>query len=218
MAEVQLALTVFLTNCTLYIHKTMSAKAAATRLNILQKAFGLVYQNGYRTTSVDDIIATTQVTKGAFFYHFKNKDEMGLAMINEVMYPGMLAALAEPLINATDPVADLYAMMHALLMENPFFIIKYGCPAINLIEEMAGQNELFNKALTQLSNQWQQAIITCVDNGRAAGKIKPEVNSLQVAYFIMSGYGGIRNLGKIYGKECYTTYLAELKNYLAALS
>ena len=55
----------------------MSVKAAATRLNILQKAFGLVYQNGYRTTSVDDIIATTQVTKGAFFYHFKHKDGNG---------------------------------------------------------------------------------------------------------------------------------------------
>jgi AcrR family transcriptional regulator len=195
----------------------MSAKAAATRLNILQKAFGLVYQNGYRTTSVDDIIATTQVTKGAFFYHFKNKDEMGLAMINEVMTPGMYKALAEPLISAEDPVADLYAMMHALLMENPFFITKYGCPAVNLTEEMAGHNALFNKALTQLSKQWQQAIIACVEKGKTTGKINAKVNSLQVAYFIMAGYGGIRNLGKIYGKDCYTPYLSELKKYLKCL-
>jgi TetR/AcrR family transcriptional repressor of nem operon len=60
-------------------------KAATTRLTILQKAFELIYVKGYQTTSIDDIIATTQVTKGAFYYHFKNKDEMGLAIINEIL-------------------------------------------------------------------------------------------------------------------------------------
>jgi AcrR family transcriptional regulator len=196
----------------------MSAKAAATRLNILQKAFALVYQNGYRTTSVDDIIATTQVTKGAFFYHFKNKDEMGLAMINEVMHPGMYHSLVDPLVNSNDPVTELYAMMHALLMENPFFIVKYGCPAINLIEEMGGYNEAFAKTLSLLTNQWKEAIITCVENGKTAGNIKKDTDAQQVALFILSGYAGIRNLGKLYGKDCYTPYLAELKNYLQKLA
>ena len=74
----------------------MISKAATTRLNILQKAFTLVYKNGYRATSIDEIIATTQVTKGAFFYHFKNKDEMGLAMIYEVLYSSMQDALINP--------------------------------------------------------------------------------------------------------------------------
>jgi hypothetical protein len=41
-------------------------KSAATRLMILQKAFELIYAKGYQTTSIDDIIATTKVTKGAF--------------------------------------------------------------------------------------------------------------------------------------------------------
>ena len=59
-------------------------KAEATRLMILQKAFELIYVKGYQTTSIDDIIATTKVTKGAFYYHFKTKDEMGLAIINEI--------------------------------------------------------------------------------------------------------------------------------------
>jgi len=195
----------------------MSVKAAATRHTILQKAFELVYKNGYRTTSVDEIIATTQVTKGAFFYHFKNKDEMGLAMINEVMYPGMHAALIEPLAVTNDPITELYAMMQALLIENTFFIVKYGCPAINLIEEMGSYNETFGNALKKLTGQWQEAIVNCIDNGKKAGKIKSVTDGMQVAYFIMSGYGGIRNLGKLYGKECYIPYLSELKNYLENL-
>jgi TetR/AcrR family transcriptional repressor of nem operon len=195
----------------------MSSKAATTRLNILQKAFALVYQNGYRTTSVDDIIATTQVTKGAFFYHFKNKDDMGLSMINEVMYPGMHDALIGSLSKSGNPSAELYAMMRGLLLENTFFIVKYGCPAINLIEEMASYNPDFNSALKKLTIQWQDAIINCIENGKSTGKINAKTDGLQVALFIMSGYGGIRNLGKLYGKDCYIPYLAELKNYLQKL-
>lgn len=195
----------------------MSSKAAATRLNILQKAFNLVYQKGYRTTSVDEIIATTQVTKGAFFYHFKNKDEMGLAMINEVMYPGMINALTAPLSEAQNPVTEIYSMMQGLLLENTFFVVKYGCPAINLIEEMAGQDNDFAKALLNLSNKWKDAIINCIEKGKTNGKIKPETNAHNASLYIISSYGGIRNLGKIYGKECYNPFLQEFKNYLSTL-
>ncbi|WP_417368706.1 TetR/AcrR family transcriptional regulator [Flavobacterium beibuense] len=194
-----------------------SKKAAATRLNILQKAFELVYQNGYRTTSVDEIIATTQVTKGAFFYHFKNKDEMGLAMINEVMQPGMRKSLIEALPNNGNPVEEIYNMMESLLLKDPFFIIKYGCPAINMVEEMASYNEAFNKALSQLVIQWEEAITTTLEKGKTIGKINPDTNPKEVAQYIISGYGGIRNLGKIYGKPSYISYLSQFKNYLNTL-
>lgn len=194
------------------------SKAAATRLNILQKAFKLVYKNGYRTTSVDEIIATTQVTKGAFFYHFKNKDEMGIAMINEVMLPGLYNDMVLPLINSSEPITEIYASMHTLLLENPFFIVKYGCPAINLVEEMASYNETFKTALSKLTNQWQEAIAAALEKGKTMGNVRQDVNTAQAALFILSGYGGIRNLGKIYGKDIYTGHLSQLKNYLNSLS
>ena len=74
-------------------------KAEATRLNILQKAFELIYEKGYQTTSIDDILLKTQVTKGAFYYHFKNKDEMGIAIINELLKPTLTNSFIEPLQN-----------------------------------------------------------------------------------------------------------------------
>lgn len=194
------------------------SKAAATRLNILQKAFELIYRSGYQATSIDNIIATTQVTKGAFFHHFKNKDEMGLAMINEIMYPGMYEVLVKPLIKAKKPIDEIYEMMKNILLKEPFFQVKYGCPAVNLIEEMSPLNELFNKALTNLTVEWQEMIERSINQGKALGKIRKDVNAKQVAYFIIAGYNGIRNMGKLYGADCYNTYLQALKNYLKALS
>ncbi|MDN3709585.1 TetR family transcriptional regulator [Myroides ceti] len=55
-------------------------KAEATRLTILKKAYELIYINGYQTTSIDDILATTKVTKGALYYHFKIKTKWGLLL------------------------------------------------------------------------------------------------------------------------------------------
>lgn len=189
-------------------------KAAITRHNILSKAFDLVYKKGYQATSVDDILAQVAVTKGAFYYHFKNKDEMGLAMINEVMHPGMMQVLVHPLLAAKDPVEDLYNMMYHLLMKSPFFEVPYGCPAVNLIEEMSPISDSFKNALQTLMKEWQKAIQASVKNGKENGQINADVNEQQVAYFIMSGYSGIRNMGKMLGKPCYQTYLKELKNYL----
>jgi AcrR family transcriptional regulator len=193
------------------------SKAANTRLTILKKAFDLVYKQGFQATSIDDIIATTQVTKGAFFYHFKNKDEMGLAMINELMYPGMLKVMVEPLLAAKNPAEEVYLMMQNILLKQPMFDVKYGCPAVNLIEEMAPLNIQFNQVLCKLFNEWQKAISQVFKHGKMSGTIKSDIDETQVAYFIMAGYSGIRNMGKMLGPACYKAYLSELKIYLNQL-
>jgi TetR/AcrR family transcriptional regulator, transcriptional repressor for nem operon len=193
------------------------SKADDTRLTILKKAFDLIYARGYQVTSVDDIIAETKVTKGAFYYHFKTKDAMGLAVIREVMYPGMHKALITPLLSGHDPVFEIHDMMKTLLLHNTFFHVRYGCPAVNLIEEMAPVSKPFQKALLALIEEWQETIASVIDNGKASGTINRNVNGKQVAYFISAGYGGVRNMGKLYGEACYRTYLKELKNYLNSL-
>ena len=193
------------------------SKASATRLTILEQAASLVYRNGFQQTSIDDILATTQVTKGAFFYHFHSKNDMGLAMIREVLYPGMYEAMVKPLRNAEDPVEEIYVMMKHLLLRSPFFEAKYGCPAVNLIEELAPLNKPFQKALAELFGQWESAIVACVNKGRANGKIKKRIDAAQVASFVLAGYTGIRAIGKMRGPGCYTAYLKELKTYLETL-
>ncbi|ASZ13988.1 TetR/AcrR family transcriptional regulator [Chitinophaga pendula] len=194
------------------------SKADQTRLTILSKALELVYRNGYQSTSVDDIIANTKVTKGAFYYHFSSKDDMGLAMINDVMYPGMREVMIKPLIQSAAPITDLYKMMETLLKDEQHFDVAFGCPAINLIEEMSPLNAEFNKALSKLSLEWQKAIQASVEQGKVRGVVRAGVDSKQVAHFVIAGYGGIRNLGKVFGRACYTTYLKELKNYLQTLA
>lgn len=193
-------------------------KAAATRLTILQKAFELIYVKGYQTTSIDDILATTQVTKGAFYYHFKNKDEMGMAIINELMKPALTSSFIEPLQNQQNPLDAIYNLMHHLLMENDFLKVEYGCPAANFTQEMTPWNVDFSRALNEITQQWAAMMTNTIEKGKNNGSIRKEVNAKQAALFVMSGYWGVRNFGKLENnKQVYLTYLKELKNYLISL-
>lgn len=193
---------------------SVMSKATATKQLILNKSLELIYKNGYQSTSIDEIIATTNVTKGAFFYHFKSKEEMGLAIINEIFYPGVVEGLAHPLIHTNNVTDDIYKLLHGLLFDDSVFKVEYGCPVVNLVEEMSPISESFKKALNRLLVRVQQALELVLETGQIEGQIRKDVNCKRVATFILTGYSGTRNVGKIFGKTVYTSFLKEMRIYL----
>jgi TetR/AcrR family transcriptional repressor of nem operon len=60
-----------------------TGKSAATRTKLLDAACDVVRAKGYAGTTVDDICQAAGVTKGSFFYHFKSKDELGVAAADQ---------------------------------------------------------------------------------------------------------------------------------------
>lgn len=58
------------------------SKAAAlpdAKLKLLDAALSVIRTKGYAATTVEQLCVTAGVTKGAFFHHFKSKDELGVA-------------------------------------------------------------------------------------------------------------------------------------------
>lgn len=193
-------------------------KAAATRINILEKAFELIYVKGYKTTSIDDIIATTEVTKGAFYYHFKNKDEMGIAIINELMKPTLQKSFMDPLKTDAPPLEAIYNLIHHLLIEEKFLKVEYGCPVANFASEMSPWNADFNAALNEITTAWTKLMVASIEKGKKTGTVRKDVNAKQVTMFVMSGYWGVRNFGKLENSRApYNLYLKQLKDYLETL-
>jgi TetR/AcrR family transcriptional repressor of nem operon len=54
-------------------------RAVSTRTNLLNAAFAVVRAKGYAATTVDDLCVAAGVTKGAFFHHFKTKEDLAVA-------------------------------------------------------------------------------------------------------------------------------------------
>ena len=60
-------------------------RAIKTRDRILREAAQLFALKGFHDTKVDEIIKAAEVTSGAFFHHFKGKEDLGFAVIDHHM-------------------------------------------------------------------------------------------------------------------------------------
>ncbi len=56
----------------------MLYEARATKTKLLNSALKLVRTRGFGATSVDDLCRDSGVTKGAFFHHFKSKEDLAV--------------------------------------------------------------------------------------------------------------------------------------------
>lgn len=59
----------------------MPKDGTSTRTRILEAALELVIQQGFGSTSIDNVIEKVGITKGAFFYHFKTKQDLAMALV-----------------------------------------------------------------------------------------------------------------------------------------
>lgn len=59
----------------------MQQRSEETRTKIMEAAIKLFSNRGYNAASVDDICAEAGISKGAFYHHFKSKQELFLALL-----------------------------------------------------------------------------------------------------------------------------------------
>lgn len=79
------------------------------RAKLLDAAFRVIRQKGYSATTVDDLCREAGVTKGAFFHHFKSKDDLGATAANHwSAVTGVLFRNA-PYHEPTDPLDRVLA-------------------------------------------------------------------------------------------------------------
>lgn len=61
-------------------------EAENTRREILKAALEVFYQKGYSRTTFDEIAARINLTKGAVYWHFKNKPDLLVELIKEQFF------------------------------------------------------------------------------------------------------------------------------------
>ncbi len=58
------------------------SRGGRTRSRILDVALDAVLAKGFEATSIDEIVADAGITRSGFFYHFRDKSTLALAMID----------------------------------------------------------------------------------------------------------------------------------------
>lgn len=92
----------------------MGKKGDDTRKRILDTAQHLILSHGYSGTSVDLLIRQLGMTKGAFFHHFKSKNELARTLIQRYSDEGIdlfQGALTRARTYSDDPLQQLLILI-----------------------------------------------------------------------------------------------------------
>jgi AcrR family transcriptional regulator len=167
-----------------------------TRERLLQAGFQEVYRSGFQSASVDTILAATNVTKGALYHHFNSKEELGHAIVEEVVAKLPRDRWLLPLQRSKhkDPINALIGIVRAIPARPED--VKGGCPLVNLAQEMSQLDEQFRKRLETIFRAWQEGIATALRRGQSQGTVRRDLIALETAGFLIALVEGYQVLAK----------------------
>ena len=167
-----------------------------TRERLLQAGFREVHKSGFQSASIDTILAATNVTKGALYYHFESKEDLGHAIVEEVVAKLPRDRWLLPLQRSKDknPIDALISIVRAIPTRPKD--VKGGCPLVNLTQEMSQIDEQFRKRLETIFHAWQEGIATALRRGQAQGTVRRNLVPAETAGFLIALVEGYQVLAK----------------------
>ncbi len=165
-----------------------------TRERLLRAAFREVYRSGFQSAGINTILAATNVTKGALYYHFESKEALGYAIVEEIIAKTVRDKWLRPLQHSKNPIDALIDIVEAtsVLPRD----VRSGCPLLNLAQEMSPLDERFRKRLERIFNGWQEGIATALRRGQSQGTVRHDLVPEETASFLIATYEGYTLLAK----------------------
>jgi TetR/AcrR family transcriptional repressor of nem operon len=189
-----------------------------TRKEILDAAFVEVYRHGFQGVSIDDIVAKTSLSKGAFYHHFPTKLDLGYAIVDDVLTPMIVDRWIAPLEPYENPIDGIVRQMDLLIGHADPGTLRTGCPLNNLVQEMAPLDGGFRRRLQGALNFWIDGLELHLRRGQRAGFVKPDVDAREAAHFVVLMHEGVFGMLKgLDDPRAFRTLFAPVKSYLRSL-
>ena len=167
-----------------------------TRKRLLEAAFQQVYRYGFQSAGIDTILAATNVTKGALYYHFDSKEALGHAIVDEIVAKLVRDRWLLPLERSKDrnPIDVLIGIVRSIPTRPKD--VRGGCPLVNLAQEMSPLDEQFRKRLEKLFRAWREGVATLLRKGQSQGTVRRDLNADEAASFLVAMVEGYEVLAK----------------------
>ena len=190
-------------------------KRMATMHRMQVTGLELFYERGYYNTSVDDILKSLELSKGAFYYHFQSKEDFFISIIQNLIVQKVYSTLIETIEGHNNPLTVIENSLDNALQTAENNEMDYGFVVHNFLTEFNGRNETISRYLRDILKIWEVNLITLLQKGKTDGFVIRHVNSEAVASFIISSYMGIRTL-MVEGNPRILryNYISQLRSYL----
>jgi AcrR family transcriptional regulator len=177
-----------------------------TRKALMTSATKLFEQHGYAATSVQTIVDTAGLTKGAFYYHFGTKEEL-LANIHDEFIDYQLDRALQVLARDVTPGEQLRALVVEALFEP--MALYHSEITVFVQERRYLTGELFEKIKAK-RDEFESCFIRVIERGTTTGVFRPlgpprliafgliGINAWAHTWLDIEGAVPLRGIGELY--------------------
>jgi AcrR family transcriptional regulator len=144
--------------------------------------------HGYLGTSLQDVVAGRQVSKGALYFHFPSKEQLAAAIILEQrdLLPKLADELRDRYPRAIQLLIEVSRLTAGRLRRD--VMVRAGT-------RLACEREQIGGSTPPLFDTWTETIESLLDEAREQGDLLPEVDTRVVAEFIIVALTGLQHWG-----------------------
>jgi TetR/AcrR family transcriptional regulator, transcriptional repressor for nem operon len=166
----------------------------ATRRKLIEATVALMLKRGFNATTVDEICAEADVTKGGFFHHFKNKDDIGQAVLKAWGEFGQ-SIYAEAWKQPGEPLEEIHRLFDIMdgITRRPEPCV---CLVGMLTQELSGEHPGFRAACARELDTWTEMFRSRLEAAKSQLKPASNFDPAEVAWFLNSLWQGSALAGK----------------------
>jgi TetR/AcrR family transcriptional regulator, transcriptional repressor for nem operon len=188
----------------------------STREALVQAATRLMHVRGYHNTSVDDVLRESGVGKGNFYYHFRSKEDLGYAILDQLVAI-FLERTLEPCFSVLDTprLTQIRCFLDRVLEAQRLRKCVGGCAMGNLASELSDVHEGFRARLASVFTAWRARLTVALREAQERGEVVAACEPESVGHFLVAGLEGAILLSKV-SKDITVMErcVIELKRYL----
>ena len=184
-----------------YLWKSNSvylSKSDDTKAFIIRKAAPIFNTKGYVATSLKDITDATNMTKGAIYGNFGNKEALAIAVLEysaEHIF-GLMATMVRAALNAPDKLRAVLTFYESYITKPP---IDGGCPILNTAIEVDDGNPNLRLKVTRMLETLHSSVFKILQRGIREGQIKADVDIEGFGYLFVASLEGAIMIARVQG-------------------
>jgi AcrR family transcriptional regulator len=169
-------------------HKNFQSQQTANR--ILNQAMRIFLAKGYHGTSIEDITRAAKLTKGAFYWHFRSKEDLLKRIVKEYekrFLDGMIQAVNEVKGNIRDKIEKYFRYNSAFAYYNRELCVSFD----TLAAELVGAHHGIEAEFRRIYRKYQEFLSNLIVQGKKEKVFKREVDENLSALVIIAFHVGI---------------------------
>jgi len=171
--------------------KARRRKGARTRTQIVEAAARLFSAHGYHATGIEDILNATGLTKGAFYHHFRTKQEVAVAAV-EAAREDYRRYLFDHAVQQGSPGARVEGWLARVAELNAQPRWRHCLLLATLAAEMTAREEPLARAVWTLRQELADGFARLVAEGQAAGEVRRSIRpEVAAAWWLATMMGAV---------------------------